>query len=199
MKEMWDQRFAGKDYFYGTEPNVFFREKLDSLTPGRLLLPAEGEGRNAVYAARTGWTVDAFDYSREGMKKALQLASVHEVSINYHLADINRHDFGNRIYDAVALVYVHLDPVNRPLFHKRVLNSLKPGGFLILEAFSLKQINNSTGGPKSPEMLYTREILKADFEGQELTYLEEVTFRNDEGPGHSGVSDLVRLFMKKPL
>jgi SAM-dependent methyltransferase len=199
MREMWDQRFAGENYFYGTEPNVFFREKLDSMAPGRLLLPAEGEGRNAVYAARTGWSVDAVDFSEEGRKKALHLASMHDVRIRYDLADITSHDFGTRIYDAIALVYVHLDPVSRAFFHRRVLNALKPGGFLILEAFSLDQLRNSTGGPKSPEMLYSKKILQADFEGQEFIYLDEVTFNNNEGPGHSGVSDLVRLFSRKPL
>lgn len=45
---------------YGTEPNAFFKAQLDQLTPGRLLLPAEGEGRNAVYAAKKGWEVAAF-------------------------------------------------------------------------------------------------------------------------------------------
>lgn len=69
MTEFWNQRYASVDYAYGTSPNLFYREKLEFVSPGKILFPAEGEGRNAVYAAKSGWNVTAFDLSTEGKKK----------------------------------------------------------------------------------------------------------------------------------
>ena len=74
MKNFWDERYKAKAYVYGKEPNQYFAEKLRELEPGKILLPAEGEGRNAVFAARQGWEVSAFDSSSEGRKKAFLLA-----------------------------------------------------------------------------------------------------------------------------
>ena len=61
MNEFWNQRYAEKEWVYGQNPNLYFKKFIDSTKPGTLLLPADGEGRNSVYAATKGWEVDAFD------------------------------------------------------------------------------------------------------------------------------------------
>lgn len=66
MNDFWNERFAAKEYVYGTDPNSFYKEQLLLLETGSVLFPAEGEGRNAVYAAKLGWDVTAFDSSTEG-------------------------------------------------------------------------------------------------------------------------------------
>ena len=71
----WDERYSTDEFIYGKEPNEFFRENLLKIRPGKLFLPGEGEGRNAVFAAKNGWTVDATDQSEIGKLKALKLAS----------------------------------------------------------------------------------------------------------------------------
>jgi len=58
----WDQRYSSETYAYGKNANAFFAAQLEHMNPGRLLLPDEGEGRNAVYAAGLGWAVEAFDF-----------------------------------------------------------------------------------------------------------------------------------------
>jgi len=83
MKEMWNQRYAAKDFSYGTEPNRFFKDWIDKYPAGEILFPAEGEGRNAIYAAKKGWEVTAFDFSGEGKRKAVQLAEIEKVKIDY--------------------------------------------------------------------------------------------------------------------
>ena len=72
--DFWNERFGKEEFIYGTEPNQFFKEQLQNLEIGTLLLPAEGEGRNAVYAATQGWEVSAFDISEQGRVKAIFLA-----------------------------------------------------------------------------------------------------------------------------
>ena len=71
---MWDQRYSEQPYAYGTAPNAFVKASLDTQKPGKILFAAEGEGRNAVYAAQQGWEVEAFDLSAAGRDKALALA-----------------------------------------------------------------------------------------------------------------------------
>ena len=103
-QQQWDSRYSAEEYIYGIEPNEYLRHFLDSRKPGRILFPAEGEGRNAVYAASLGWQVDAFDQSETGRQKALKLAAMKGVSINYGLISLEDWQPDSNIYDAVALV-----------------------------------------------------------------------------------------------
>lgn len=199
MKEMWNQRYAGEDYAYGKMPNEFFKEKLEALTPGRLLLPAEGEGRNAVFAARLGWQVYALDFSEEGRKKAMKLAGSNGVEIEYTLADITQMDFGRDTYDAAALIYAHMPPGFRKTVHSRIIDSLKPGAVLILEGFNPAQLNNTSGGPASVEMLYTVAMLREDFKDLEILLLDEMDINLDQGEFHQGKASIIRFFGKKKV
>jgi SAM-dependent methyltransferase len=197
MKEMWDQRYSGEEYVYGTLPNLYFSEKIKALPPGKLLLPAEGEGRNAVFAAGLGWQVTAVDYSEEGKKKALKLAENLSVNIGYIVDDLAGFDFGKEVYDAVALVYAHFTPEYRSQIHRRIVSCLKPGGMLILEAFNPDQLKNNSGGPKSIEMLYTIPMLEDDFKELTILQLEETSIDLDQGDYHQGNAAIIRLLARK--
>jgi len=194
MKEMWNQRYAGEEYAYGTLPNQFFKEKLEGLHPGKLLLPAEGEGRNAVFAASLGWQVKAVDFSEQAKVKALKLAELNNVQLDYSVGDITTLDFGEGVFDAAALLYAHLPPGLRKMVHQRITRSIKPGGYLIIEAFNTKQIKNDSGGPKSVDMLYTIPLLNEDFKELDRLLLEEDTIWLDQGSFHQGEAAIIRLF-----
>ncbi|MDR0660939.1 MAG: hypothetical protein LBG19_09115 [Prevotellaceae bacterium] len=73
ITDFWNDRYAQSGYIYGDEPNLFFKHVISSLQPGSVLIPAAGEGRDAVYAALLGWEVDAFDLSSEGQKRRWSL------------------------------------------------------------------------------------------------------------------------------
>ena len=163
MKKFWDLRYSQPEYAYGKEPNKFFEKVLSDLRPGKLLLPAEGEGRNAVFAAENGWNVTAIDFSRQAKEKALKLADEKRVSIKYIISPIEEYIFPENEFDTVALIYAHFPKLQRLNIHNSVVKSLKPGGYLIIEAFSKKQINNSTGGPKEISLLYELKELLNDF------------------------------------
>lgn len=192
VKEFWNERYGTSEYVYGEAPNAFFAEQLQGLTPGHIILPCDGEGRNGVYAATLGWTVTAFDQSEEGRKKALQLAEKKGVSIRYDIADVMDADYPAGSADVVALIYAHLPPVPRAALLTKVVEWLKPGGKLILEAYNPAQLNNSTGGPKDIDMLYTEDILRASFKDMHTEMLQCVRLHLEEGAFHSGVSDVIR-------
>ena len=198
MSQFWDERYRSEAYVYGREPNAFFSAQLVTKAPGKLLLPGEGEGRNAVYASRKGWKVNAFDQSSVGQAKALALASDLGVEINYRVCQMGDFFFIKNHYDAVGLMYFHTDPLAREHLHRKVFETLKPGGILILEAFHKEQLNNNTGGPKSVDILFDEECLSSDFALFETLFLEKQETVLNEGPFHQGAASVIRFLGKKP-
>ena len=197
MPTFWNQRFASEEYIYGTEPNAYFKQVIDGLKPGRLLLPGAGEGRDAMYAATLGWEVHAFDQSTEGRRKALLLAGMKNVHITYEIADAAHFACRGELYDLVALVFIHFEPVLRERFHRQLINCLQPGGLLLAEAFHKKQLGNSSGGPKDPDMLVTAEMLASDFSGLAILENHEMQIVLNEGTHHIGPAEVVRFLGHK--
>jgi SAM-dependent methyltransferase len=193
----WDQRYASQDFAYGVEANAYLASVLSSLPPGRILLPGEGEGRNAVFAARLNWDVLAIDFSEEGRKKALQLASRSNVSLDYVVERLEEYLPPAEAFDSVGLIFVHLPSGLRSIVHHRCAQALRPGGFIVLEAFTPEQLRFSSGGPKDFELLYTSEVLKDDFSGLEIVSLEEKTVVLKEGAYHDGEAAVVRMLARK--
>jgi 2-polyprenyl-3-methyl-5-hydroxy-6-metoxy-1,4-benzoquinol methylase len=198
MQNQWDERYAREEYIYGIEPNNFLKEQISLLNPGRILFPAEGEGRNAVYAASLGWQTDAFDQSVEGQKKALKLANNKGVSINYSIQSLRDWNPEVETYHCIALIFVHLPEELRKQVHQNAIKALKPGGTIILEAFSINQLPRSSGGPKVAELLFTKETIAKDFSDLELLHLTETQIQINEGPLHQGLADVIQLTGKKP-
>ncbi len=197
MKEFWDSRYSSKEYTYGKTANGFFRENLDSLKPGSILLPGEGEGRNAVYAAKTGWTVTAVDYSGEGRKKALKLASEEKVSIRYIHSDICSWAAPEQEFDAVALIFVHLPREQTAVFFRKMIKSLKPGGRFFGQLYSREQLAYGTGGPRNPDLLYSTEDIAGYLKGTNILLLNQHIKKITEGDMHTGDSSVIDFLAVK--
>lgn len=197
MKAFWNERYAAPEYAYGVQPNEYFKQELDLLTPGKLLMPAEGEGRNAVYAATRGWEVTAFDSSISGQTKALQLAEEKKVTIDYQVLDAFEADFPEDSFDAIGLIYVHLPADFRQSFHQRVVSWLKPGGKLILEGFGKAQLQYQSGGPRNLDMLFSPEMLREDFASLKNLEIAETLTELREGLYHVGQAAVVRVKAEK--
>lgn len=195
-QDFWNERYAAEEFAYGTQPNAFLAHVLPTLSPGRILFPAEGEGRNAVYAAKLGWTVDACDQSSAGREKALQLAAAEQVSISYEITDLANFQCEAAQYDAVALIFSHLPADLRRKFHRQVVDILRPGGTLIAEFFRPEQLGRPSGGPKDPAMLCTRAALLEEFAGLELQISEGIVHLN-EGLYHQGEAAVIRAIGRK--
>lgn len=197
MKDFWEERYSSPLFVYGESPNEFLAETLNKLTPGKIILPCDGEGRNAVFAAKAGWDTYAFDISDAGKTKALQLANKIGVEVDFQVADALLITYPENTADAVALIYAHLPILIRQALHKKVFSWLKPGGKLILEAFNPLQLNNESGGPKSIDMLYTKDMLNADFSSLQINYIEDVEINLSEGDFHKGKANVIRLVATK--
>jgi SAM-dependent methyltransferase len=193
MKNFWNERYSEKEFVYGEDPNKFFAEQLSKLQAGMMILPAEGEGRNAVYAASLGWKVSAFDTSDAGKSKALLLADKKGVTIDYKVDDAVSIFYPDNSAEVVAFIFAHFPPVVRNKIHQKAIQWLKPGGKIILEAFNPNQLNNQSGGPKELAMLYTEEMISNDFEDLDIELLQAVQKPLNEGQYHNGMADVIQF------
>ena len=205
MKSFWDERYSDADYAYGKEPNAFFKETLDTLQlKGKALFPAEGEGRNAVYAAKKGLEVIAFDMSMEAKKKALQLADENRVTIEYLVYEFDKLYFTENSFDLIVLIFAHFPPKLNNTYYKKLANHLKPGGYIIAETFSKEQLKYSeanplAGGPKNVDMLFSINDFKNNFPDFEVFKLQQQEIELSEGLFHKGKASVIRFVGKKPL
>jgi SAM-dependent methyltransferase len=190
--DFWNKNYSEEEFIYGTQPNIFFKEQLDKLKPRNILLPAEGEGRNAVYAASKGWSVTAFDISQSGQEKALRLAKEKKVSINYEVTGVMNF-ISNQQFDVLGLSYAHFPIEIRKQAHQHLLKLLKPGGIVIFEAFAKSQLGNKSGGPKNEEMLFSMEEIKEEFKLLKFEILKEETIHLSEGNRHKGEAEVIRF------
>ena len=194
--EFWDSRYQGSDWVYGTKPNQFIAQQIDQMAPGSILFPAEGEGRNAIYAAHLGWEVYAFDQSEVGRSKSLNRAQEEKVILNYELTEFSSYK-PKSSFDVIALCFFHLMPEHRKALHQSVIEWLKPGGTLILESYHKTQLGRSSGGPKHIDMLFSEDEITEDFKSLECTYLEVSERELSEGTHHNGPAMLLEAVYTK--
>jgi 2-polyprenyl-3-methyl-5-hydroxy-6-metoxy-1,4-benzoquinol methylase len=200
--ERWNDRYSSEEFAYGTAPNHYFKEEIQKLKPGTILLPAEGEGRNAVFAAKLGWKVSAFDISAEGKNKAVKLAEANNVNINYQVGELESLNYQAGQFDVIALIYAHFPPEIKSAIHKTLDLYLHNDGIIIFEAFSKKHleylaVNDKVGGPKDIESLFSIEEIQADFPQYEIIQLEEKEIELNEGLFHNGKGSVIRFVGKK--
>ena len=189
---VWNERYAGEAFAFGTEPNAWLASVADRLKPGsRILALGEGEGRNAVWLAQRGHRVEAVDASAVGLAKARRLAEERGVTLTTTVADLAEYRPEVAAYDAVILVFLHLPPALRAAVHGLAEAALVPGGLVVLQAFTPRQLAFTSGGPRQSELLYDAELLRGDFRGITWEALREEELELEEGPLHRGRAAVV--------
>jgi hypothetical protein len=199
----WNERYKEEGFAYGSEPNEFIASELMKLNPGKILFPAEGEGRNAAYALQLGWKVDAFDMSIAGHDKAFLLAADNAVNLYYDVCDAASFIQGAVAeYDAIAFCFTHFPGPKRVEEHKALAALVKPGGMAIMEVFAKGQtaynaIDPRVGGPKEESMLFDSKEAMEIFNGFELSLCEEREVHLQEGKYHIGLGKVLRVVAKR--
>ncbi len=195
----WDARYAEPGWAYGSEPNDFLREQAYRLpAAGRVLCLAEGQGRNAVHLASLGHRVTAVDLSPVGLARADALAASRGVPIRTVVADLADFPIEPLAWEGVVSIWVHVPPEVRVPLHRAVVAGLAPGGVLLLEAYTPRQLGRDTGGPSDPGRLMTLASLERELAGLEWELARELERDVVEGRYHSGRADVVQLVGRKP-
>ena len=196
--DFWNSRYAEPGYAYGTEPNAFLVSQKKYLKPGgKALAVADGEGRNGVWLAQQGLDVLSVDISEIGLCKTHELAADRGVAIRTEKADLITWQWPVQKFDIVVAIYAHFPPEVRARLHRRMFEALKPGGVLILEAFTPEQLKYKTGGPSDVERLYTRALLEQAFGDFSSLEIEEHDSVVSEGSRHVGMAALIDLVGRK--
>ena len=193
---MWNQRYGGDGFAYGTEPNSFLAENAKLLT-GPVLSLAEGEGRKAVFLASLGLEVLGVDGSEVGLAKAHKLADSKGVAIRTEVADLAAYEPPANFYGSVVSIFAHLPSDVRRRLYRLVEQSLKPGGIILFEAYSKSQLSRNTGGPKDPDMLMTAVDIQKEFPNCEVLLCHEIEREVVEGEFHTGMACVVQFIGKK--
>lgn len=190
-KDFWDERFGSEPGLYGQLPSSYLAKVLSERPIGKALFIAEGQGRNAIYAAKLGWDVVATDSSLVARNQALEWAQHEQVKIEYMQSDSNALDFPPHAFDLIALIYAHQPTSERKQLYSKFQNWLKPGGCVVLEGFTKAQLGRKSGGPQNPDWLYEPDDM-SEFAGlaQQELKVEEVNL--EEGSGHVGLAAVVR-------
>lgn len=198
----WSARYrdAGDDFLFGTAPNSFLASQAERFGAGMSVLSvADGEGRNAVWLAEQGCQVTATEISPVALEKAARLARGRHVSVDWKVADILNWTWPQGAYDAVVGIFIQFaTPEERPRQIAGMKQAVKPGGFLLLQGYTPKQLDYRTGGPSSVENLYTEALLRELFADWEIVLLREHEAILEEGTAHCGRSALIDLVAHKP-
>ena len=190
---MWDERYRAPEPIFGLKPNVFLQGQTSRLEPGaKVLVPGDGYGRNGLWLAQKGFRVHTVDLSPEGVRLAKKAAEEAGQVLTIEQGDLATWNWPVGEFDCVASIFVHLPPDLRTRVHASMLRALKPGGVVLLEAFSPGQLQFSSGGPKDLNLLYSAERLRGDFSAAEVVELAEAQVHLEEGPKHTGPAAVVQ-------
>ncbi len=194
---MWNERYAEEGFAYGLEPNDFLVSNIAHLPKGKVACLCAGEGRNAIYLAGRGFEVTALDQSVVGLNKAKAWAEKEGLTIATETVDLGEVELGETRFDGVISIFCHVPAEMRRAVHRKVVSALKPGGVVILEAYTPKQVGRGTGGPPTDALAMTAEGLRNELEGLEILHLEELDRPVVEGKYHTGDASVVQLVGRK--
>jgi SAM-dependent methyltransferase len=198
--ERWEGRFSAPGYMFGKAPNHFLAVCKPLLpASGRALAVSDGEGRNGVWLAEQGLDVLSLDFSPSAQGKAKALARERGVTnITFDQADVHTWAYPEAAFDVVAEIFTQFStPAQRTFKWAGMRRALKPGGLLIVEGYTPKQLDYGTGGPKERERLYTRAMLEDAFQGLHDVRIVEEELEMHEGAQHSGMSAVIGLTARK--
>ncbi|MFP5260873.1 MAG: class I SAM-dependent methyltransferase [Blastocatellia bacterium] len=196
---MWDERYRAEEYAYGTTPNEFLVEKVRCIPKGKVLSLAEGEGRNAVFLAKQGYSVTAVDSSLVGLNKARKLAEENDVVVEFIRADLADYDLGENKWDGIVSIFCPLPSLLRKDLYKRVIVGLKEGGVFLLEAYTPDQLKHGTGGGNSVDVMQSEESLRLELAGLRFKHLTELERNVIEGVYHTGIGSVVQAIATKEI
>ena len=194
---MWGERYSSEVYAYGTKPNDFLKENFNYIPKGKLLSLAEGEGRNAIFLAKQGYSVTAVDASLAGIDKGKKLAKDNGVEIEFIHADIVEYDLGENRWDGIISIFFPLPSLLRKTLYKEVERGLKKNGVFLLEAYTPEQVKFDTGGGNNVDTMQSKKQLAYELEGLYFDYLVELERNVVEGIYHTGVGSVVQAIATK--
>ncbi len=173
-RDKWNQRYAEGAYSERTHPSPLLEHWADQIAPGLALDIACGAGRNALWLAERGFTVDAIDISAAGLARARQAADQRGLSIDFIEHDLDQPIALQADYQLILMIrYVDLSLLRRLAQH------LAPGGWLICEEHMVSDAD--VIGPGNPEFRVAPGALSSALAGLDILSVEEGVVTESDG------------------
>jgi SAM-dependent methyltransferase len=189
-EEVWNDLYSkreGKEHQF----NKFLAEAVKGRKPGKALDIGMGQGRNSLFLAALGWEVTGFDISEVGVKQAQAEAQKRGLKVNAQVGDVDKFNYGKAQYDLVVGMYMH-EYLTRNA--KKVMDSLKPGGILVVEGIHRDVAKDNLQGEKYGHR--SNELPKV-FGGLRVLLYEDTRAPTDWERSGGKPQPLVRLIATK--
>ncbi len=194
----WDQQFKTTEYVYGEQPNAFIEDYADFIKDYvNVAAYAEGEGRNAAFLASKEHLVTAFDYAQSGLEKTKQLAKKQDVLVNTQLIDLLHDELPVEKFDAAIMIFGHFPMEKQHDVFERIVNSVKPGGRIMMELYSIYQLPYASGGPKQLDYLYDPLHVLTWCQPYKIIHFFTGEQIRNEGTLHTGLAHTIQLIIEK--
>jgi len=172
--DSWNARYATSTNLFGDSPNEFLVSHKSYFKPGMTALAiGDGEAQNGIWLAQQGLVVTSVDNSEVAHQKAKRHAKEAGVTMTIICSDILDYLSTDKKYDIIVHFFVHLPMPLKQTLHQKIINSLNPNGYVLLECFHKEQLLCGSGGPKDINMLYDEAEIQTDFKQLKITTLQK--------------------------
>jgi SAM-dependent methyltransferase len=165
-QEFWDNRYRTAGQLWSGQPNAQFAAHAADLEPGEALDAGCGEGADAIWLARRGWTVTAVDVSAVALERAAAAAGTAGAGVAERIS-WRREDLLTWVpepdrYDLVSAQFMHFPRAELTAFHQRLAAAVRPGGTLLLIAHHPDDLHAARNG--HPDLFWYAEDIAASLE-----------------------------------
>lgn len=192
----YEQRYSTQDYYWGIEPSIMCYEvmKLKPPTkPYRLLDIGCGEGKDAVFFAKNGYIVSAFDIVDVGIEKAKKLADLNKVDVNFFKANVNDYYLENEfdiIFCSGVLHYISEE--YRESIFENYMEHTSLNGINALNVFVKKPFLQAPPDAEPSDRIWTSGELYSYYSSWYFHQCSEIVFDcNSEGIAHKHCMDIL--------
>jgi SAM-dependent methyltransferase len=201
----WDARYADSDRVWSGNPNRRLVEQVEGLTPGRAVDVGCGEGADAVWLARQGWTTTAVDVSEVALRKTREHAEEAGVEVRTARVDLIAGEplpGGDGAYDLVSVHFLHPPTTMFAEIHARLGRAVAVGGRLLVVGHHSADFDSGARTSHGPDLMFTPEDVVAVLDPQVWeVLLAEAQDRTQDIPGHGPmrVVDTVVHAVRRPV
>jgi len=187
----WDQMYQWGSALWSGHVNPQLVTEALGLSPGAALDVGCGEGADAIWLAERGWQVTAVDLStvalERGAAHALEVGAEVAQRIRWLHVDLTRWVPVVASYDLVSAQFMHMPKDQREQLHRRLAESVAPGGILLVVGHHPSDVETTVPRPSMPGLLFTASDVAASLAPQEwVTLVDEARARQTLDPdGHT--------------